>query len=119
MSVCLWMTMNGFAPPMKERRSAFCFKDATAILRQLRMVKSPAEIAKVHYVAQLVSGVYEKLFEFVEVGMGDDEIFRAFKLRCLAAGVDDVAYLVGAAGNQGYDDIISPPAGRACGLMTS
>ena len=97
---------------MEKHRAAFRFADATAILRRLRMVKSPAEIAKVRYVAQLVSGVYEQLFEFVEIGMGDDEIFRAFKRRCLEAGVDDVAYLVGAAGNQGYDDIISPPAGR-------
>ena len=97
---------------MEKHRAAFRFGDATAILRGLRMIKSPAEIARVRYVAQLVSGVYEQLFEFVEIGMGDDEIFRAFKRRCLEAGVDDVAYLVGAAGNQGYDDIISPPAGR-------
>ncbi len=99
-------------PALGEGRAGFRFADATAILRRLRMIKSPAEIARVRHVARLVSGVYQQLFEFVEVGMGDDDIFRAFKRRCLEAGVDDVAYLVGAAGHQGYDDIISPPAGR-------
>lgn len=88
------------------------FADATHIMRTLRMVKSPAEIAKMRYLAQRVSGVFERLFDFVHIGMGDDEIFKAFKIACLNAGVDDVAYLVGAAGECGYDDIISPPSGR-------
>ena len=88
------------------------FKDATWMIRKLRMVKSEAEIEKLHYVAQCASDVFEKLNSFVEIGMRDDEIFRQFKMECLKAGVDDVSYLVGAAGTGGYDDIIAPPAGR-------
>ncbi|MEM8499622.1 MAG: Xaa-Pro peptidase family protein [Pseudomonadota bacterium] len=88
------------------------FVDATHIARSLRMVKSELEIEKLHYVAQRASDVFENLFAFVHPGMRDDEIFRAFKIECLKAGVDDVPYLVGAAGQGGYDDIISPPAGR-------
>jgi len=87
------------------------FVDATALIRQLRMVKSEAEIQKIRYVAQTVSKVFEDLFSFVDVGMSDIEIFRAFKIACLQGGVDDVAYLVGAADQGGYDDIISPPSG--------
>ncbi len=89
-----------------------CFIDATHIARSLRMVKSELEIEKLNYVAQRASDVFEKLFSFIQPGMRDDEIFRAFKVECLKAGVDDVPYLVGAAGQGGYDDIISPPAGR-------
>ncbi|MBT6275360.1 MAG: aminopeptidase P family protein [Chromatiales bacterium] len=88
------------------------FVDATHVMRSLRMRKSEMEIAKVEFVAQAVSGVFETLFDFVDVGMRDDDIFRAFKIACLKAGVDDVAYLVGAADQGGYDDIISPPSGR-------
>ena len=88
------------------------FADATQIMRRLRMVKSPAEIEKLFYIAQTVSGVFEQLFEFVEVGMLDSDIFRAFKIECLKAGADDVAYLVGASDKDGYDDIISPPSGH-------
>jgi Xaa-Pro dipeptidase len=87
------------------------FADATHIMRSLRMRKSEAEIEKIEYVAQRVSGVFERLFEFVNIGMPDEEIFCAFKIECLKAGVDDVAYLVGAADTGGYDDIISPPSG--------
>lgn len=88
------------------------FVDATHIARSLRMVKSELEIEKLNYVAQRASDVFENLFAFIHPGMRDDEIFRAFKIECLNAGVDDVPYLVGAAGQGGYDDIISPPAGR-------
>jgi len=62
-------------------------------------------------VAQLVSGVFDDVFNFIDIGMSDIEIFRAFKIACLKAGVDDVAYLVGAADQGGYNDIISPPSG--------
>jgi Xaa-Pro aminopeptidase len=88
------------------------FEDATTIIRSLRMVKSEAEIEKLFYVAQCASDVFENLPNFIHVGMRDDEIFTQFKIECLKAGVDDVSYLVGAAGQGGYDDIISPPAGR-------
>lgn len=95
-----------------EHESRSNWQDATQIIRRLRMVKSEAEIEKLEYVAQCASDVFENLDSFVQLGMRDDEIFRAFKIECLKAGVDDVAYLVGAAGPGGYDDIIAPPAGR-------
>jgi len=89
------------------------FVDCTDIVRGLRMVKSDAEIEKIAYVCGTVSGVFERLPEFVSTGMADIDIFRAFKIECLKAGVDDVSYLVGAAGPGGYGDIISPPSNRA------
>lgn len=97
---------------LHDENSKITFKDATHIIREIRMVKSEVEIEKINYVAQCASDVFDKLFSFIKVGMCDDEIFRAFKIECLKAGVDDVAYLVGAAGAGGYDDIISPPGGR-------
>ncbi|MFT5210277.1 MAG: Xaa-Pro dipeptidase [Flavobacterium sp.] len=97
---------------LSQRHRPIRFKDATNIIRGLRMVKSEAEIEKLWYVAQCASDVFENLHAFVCLGMRDDEIFRQFKIECLKAGVDDVSYLVGAAGQGGYDDIIAPPAGR-------
>ncbi len=97
---------------LSRHNSRIDFKDVTSIIRMLRMVKSEDEIEKIYYVAQCASDVFENLYSFVEVGMTDDQIFRAFKIKYLEAGVDAVSYLVGAAGNGGYDDIISPPAGR-------
>ena len=111
----LRMPLNDFeklSGDLAKRTTAIGFRDASDIVRGLRMVKSEAEIEKLWYVAQCASDVFENLQSFVSVGMRDDEIFRQFKIECLKAGVDDVSYLVGAAGQGGYDDIIAPPAGR-------
>ena len=86
--------------------------DATDSIRAVRMIKSPAEIAKIRHVAGCVSDVFETLFSFAEIGMRDVDLFRSFNIACLEAGVDTVQYLVGGAGQHGYDDIISPPSGR-------
>ncbi|MEQ8666469.1 MAG: Xaa-Pro peptidase family protein [Rhodospirillales bacterium] len=88
------------------------FVDAGEIVRTLRMVKSEAEIDKVRFACQAVSGVFERLPELLHSGMADSDVFRTFKIACLEAGVDDVSYLVGGAGPGGYSDIISPPSGR-------
>ncbi len=109
------MPLNDFEAVMSNLKMAnpnLSIKDATPIIRETRMIKSEAEIDKVRYVASTVSGVFESLFDFAEIGMTDVELFRSFKLECLKAGVDNVAYLVGGAGQQGYDDVIAPPAGR-------
>ena len=71
-----------------------------------------SEIDKIRYVAQCVSDVFDRLFLFSDIGMTDAQLFRTFTTECLSAGVDTVSYLVGGAGQHGYDDIISPPSGR-------
>ena len=86
--------------------------DATPILRALRTIKSEAEIAKIAHICGVVSGVFERLPEFVHEGLSEIEVFRRFKTACLEAGADDVAYLVGGSGPGGYGDIISPPSER-------
>ncbi len=86
--------------------------DATDIVRRLRMVKSEAEIGKIAHICGLVSEVFEALPDLLVAGMSEIEIFRLFKRTCLERGADDVAYLVGGAGEGGYGDIISPPSDR-------
>jgi Xaa-Pro aminopeptidase len=90
----------------------YLLSDASPILAGLRRVKSEAEIAKIAYICDLVSGVFEDLPKLLETGMSEAEIFRTFKIECLRRGADDVSYLVGGAGPGGYGDIISPPSDR-------
>ena len=90
--------------------SAFC--DATPIVRSLRMLKSSAEIGKIAHACGCVSDAFDAAPRLFAKGMAIDAAFRAFKIECLARGVDDVSYLVGGAGPGGYDDIISPPSAR-------
>jgi len=96
-------------------RHALDFADASAVMRNVRMVKSEREIDKIRHVCTLVSNAFDRAPELFAEGQSDIEAFRAFKLECLRQGVDDVSYLVGGAGPGGYGDIISPPAGRALG----
>lgn len=86
--------------------------DMTTDIQQIRMVKSPAEIAKIRHICGLASNVFSTVPSWVQAGMPLDEMFRQFKIRALQSGVDDVSYLVGAAGAGGYDDIIAPPTSR-------
>ena len=109
------MPMNDFESLMDRLRGSvadLCVLDATPAVQAVRMLKSEAEIDKIRYVAECVSNVFDRLFTFAEVGMSDADLFRRFTIECLHAGVDTVSYLVGGAGQHGYDDIISPPAGR-------
>ncbi len=88
------------------------FFDVTDSIQYLRMIKSPAEIEKIKYICSRVSGVFSDFPNYLEVGMSLSDVFRQFKVNCLAEGVDDVSYLVGAAGPAGYFDIIAPPNDR-------
>jgi Xaa-Pro dipeptidase len=87
--------------------------DATYIMRSLRLVKSAAEIEKIAYICDLVSTAFANLPALIAPGDTERDIFRAFKMDILRCGADDVPYLVGGAGPDGYDDIISPPSDRA------
>ena len=88
------------------------FDDATQIVQGLRSIKSEGEIDKIRHAAQIASTAFAQVPEIIHSGMSEIEVFRAFKLACLSLGADDVAYLVGGAGEGGYGDIISPPSQR-------
>lgn len=86
--------------------------DATSIIQALRMVKSTAEIEKIAYICDLVSESFANLPNLITIDDTEQEIFRIFKVDVLRRGADDVPYLVGGAGPDGYEDIISPPSDR-------
>ncbi len=79
-----------------------------AITRRLRMVKSDSEIAKIRHAATIATDAFDKVPEHVADGMPLSDVFRRFQTLCLDAGADWVPYLAGAAGQNGYADVISP-----------
>ena len=83
--------------------------DATPLIRDLRMVKSDAEIAVLREICAIGSAAFDRAASLFHEGQPLNEAFRAFKIALLQAGADDVPYLVGAAGRGGYGDVISPP----------
>lgn len=83
--------------------------DVTPLVHGLRMVKSTAEIEKLAHICSIGSAAFARVPEIVGEGMPLEEVFRAFRREALAQGADDVPYLVGAAEQCGYADVISPP----------
>ena len=98
---------------LQQRLGAIHLRDMTADIQQIRMVKSPAEQAKLRHICGIVSDVFAHVPEWLEAGMPFDDCFRRFKIDALERGVDDVSYLVGGVGAGGYDDIIGPPVSKA------
>ena len=108
----LRMPLADFAR-LRDRRPGAAFVDATPIIRALRMVKSEAEIGKIAAICEIVGDAFAALPGLVAVGDPEEAAFRACQIEILRRGADDVPYLVGGAGPGGYEDIISPPSGRA------
>ena len=86
--------------------------DATALVQKQRMIKSPAEIAKLSRICEIGSATFARVPEIIHEGMPLDQVFRSFRIEALQQGADDVPYLVGGSGRGGYADVISPPTQR-------
>ncbi|MGA1187187.1 MAG: M24 family metallopeptidase [Candidatus Puniceispirillaceae bacterium] len=98
---------------LQKALSTINLHDMTADIQQIRMVKSPAEQAKLRHICGIVSDVFAHVPDWLQAGMPFDSCFRRFKIDALERGVDDVSYLVGGVGAGGYDDIIGPPVAKA------
>ena len=90
-------------------RGRFEFRNASPLLRSLRLIKSELEVDKIRHAAQCASAAFARVPEILSKGTAQAACMKAFKIAGLEAGLDDVAYLVGGAGPGGYDDIIGPP----------
>lgn len=86
--------------------------DATGLIRDLRMVKSEAEIEKIGHACAIASRSFARLPEIAAEGQPLEDVFRAFRREMLGQGADDIPYLVGGADQGGYHDVISPPSRR-------
>ena len=78
------------------------------IIRRLRMVKSPLEIAKIRHACAIAGRAFQAVPGIAGAGDPLEAVFRRFQAACLAEGADWVGYLAGGAGPDGYGDVISP-----------
>lgn len=78
------------------------------IVRELRMVKSDAEVDKIRHACTIAGTAYEAVKSFAQVGMTQSEINCKFQSACLDAGADCVPYVSMGLGPCGYLDVISP-----------
>lgn len=88
------------------------FVDATSVLRQMRGIKSSAEIEKIRHVCQLTSDAFEALPGKLRAGMSEADACRRMRIDVLERGADGSPYMMGVAGPGGYDNIIMGPTDR-------
>lgn len=93
---------------LQTRLTSCVFTDDANILRDVRMVKSEAEVAKIHHACQIANRAFARVPEIAGAGVPLDQVFRRFQSLCLDEGADWVSYLAGAAGIGGYGNVISP-----------
>ncbi|SPH27453.1 putative dipeptidase PepE [Ascidiaceihabitans donghaensis] len=86
--------------------------DVTGLVQGLRMVKSGAEIEKLRHICGIGSAAFARVPEIMSLGQPLEDVFRTFRIAALQAGADDAPYVVGAAAQGGYADVISPPTQR-------
>ena len=87
-------------------------KDANKILRQVRLIKSTAEIEKIKHICQLTSQGFKDLNHLLKAGESEHENCKRFKQHLLSLGVDDTPYMVAGSGKDGYGSIIMGPGDK-------
>jgi len=86
--------------------------DGTAVTRDLRMIKSASEIARVRYAAELTSDSFRALPAMFGPGDTERDACLNMKLDLLRRGIEGIPYLVAASGNGGYETINIGPTDR-------
>lgn len=86
--------------------------DVTRLVQGLRMIKSSAEIEKLGHICAIGSAAFAEVPGFAAMDKPLEEVFREFRRTAIGLGADDAPYVVGAADQGGYADVISPPSRR-------
>jgi Xaa-Pro aminopeptidase len=93
-----------FVRHLRDRFPAAEVKDASAILADLRTVKSTAEIAHLRKVGRLGVEAHKAMMRATGVGVPEYEMAAAFEYACKKAGARDIGYnvIISSAQNHPY-----------------
>ncbi len=107
----LRMPLSGFES-LKTLIAPLEISRAEGIVRDLRAIKSAAEIEMIRASCAIATRAFDRVGEIAQPGVPLAEVFRQFQILCLQEGADHVGYLAGGAGPGGYADVISPASDR-------
>lgn len=88
------------------------FVDASPVVRSLRMVKSPSEVACIRQAAQIVSKAFAQASELLTRGQSEEDVYHIFYKLLVELRVETAPYLIPVSGPCGYDQIIVGPTDR-------
>lgn len=97
---------------LQQKLSQHSVVDVSLMIRDLRSVKSQAEIDKVRFACQVTAAGFEYLRQNLAIGMTERQACKAMHLEMLRLGADACPYLISASGQGGYDNIIMGPTDR-------
>lgn len=97
---------------LQQRLGQHELVDVSEIIRQIRSVKSAAEVAKIRFACEVTAAGFNFLLEHLHAGMTEREACKAMHLEMLRLGADACPYLISASGQGGYDNIIMGPTDR-------
>lgn len=97
---------------LQQNLSQYRLVDVSLLVRNIRSVKSAAEIAKIRFACEVTAAGFDYLYDHLKVGMTEREACKLMHLEMLRLGADSCPYLISASGYQGYDNIIMGPTDR-------
>ena len=106
----LRMPLNDFKTLSSKINGSFI--DCSDLVKEVRLVKSEQEINVIKQICSIASSAFDRANQLFHPGQPLDQAFRDFKIALLEAGAEEVPYLVGGAGQDGYLDVISPPSSQ-------
>ena len=86
--------------------------DISTAVRDIRSIKSAAEVAKLRFICSVTDAGFEHLRNTLRTGMTEREACKAMHMEMLRLGADSCPYLISTSGQGGYDNIIMGPSDR-------
>ncbi len=86
--------------------------DGSGLMRELRLVKSKAEVDRIRHICRIASDTFDALPGFFRVGDTESELVRKFQSDILLRGADKTPYTAIGSGRGGYTSIIAGPTER-------
>ena len=89
--------------------------DGADVMRELRLIKCAAEIARIRRVCRVVCDAFDRLPNFVAAGDSEKTIMRKLQAEICVRGVDKTPYVMTRSGRGGVRSFIMGPTDRRVG----
>ena len=100
---------------IKEQMAPVEIADGDWMLRKLRMIKSPDEVAHIRHIAQIVWAAFEALPGRAKIGDTERRVCEDLQVDLLRRGAEKIQYLVGTSGYGGYTSLQLGPGLKPLG----